>query len=97
MKYLNLLIILTLAFAFGACGGAATSEKKADDQSTTGKKETTDEKKAETKEASTDSPTQAVKDFVAAYKAKDVQALKKRFSKVPGTNGNERQTAKEGN
>jgi ketosteroid isomerase-like protein len=78
MKYLNVLLILILAFAFAACGGAATGEKKADDKTNTENAETKEEKKPET---SADSPTKAVQDFVAAYKAKDIAGLKKRFSK----------------
>lgn len=88
MKLTNLLFIALLAIAIGACSGAATEQKKDDakDATKTEKKDNAEKKddtdKKEESNSSEDSPKQAVTDFVKAYQAKDIEGLKKRFSKA---------------
>ena len=85
MKLIKLFLIATLAAAIGACGGAATEEKKTGD-----KPETTTEKKGENKpekkeeapkEAkASNTPTEAITAFAKAYQEKDVVGFKRNIS-----------------
>ncbi len=91
MNLLKLLIITILAIAIGGCGSAAyekiSSGEKTDNPSvvkddTADKKDDSAKKEdADAESSADDSPTQAVTEFAEAFKAKDISALKKRFSK----------------
>ena len=85
MKLLNLFLIAMLAVAIGACGNAATEEQKTDEtaKTTTEKKdEAAPEKKEEPPKESkaSNTPTEAIKEFVKAYQDKDVVGFKKNIS-----------------
>lgn len=85
MKLLKLFLITILAFAIGACGGAATEQKKDDAKDATKNEEKKDEtKKAESTPADSgkvaDSPKVAVENFVAAVKAKDEAGIRAALS-----------------
>ncbi len=81
MKLFKLLFIAILAITIGACGDA-TETKKADEKADTKTEEKQEDKKTETTDASADTPKKAIEDFVKAYLAKDVEGIKKRFSKA---------------